>query len=74
MDTEFYLFGSLLAVCYEVLTTKKKDYKQLGFLICSTVFICLIIFNWSGLIFAIAADFTSNRNRIEKLENKLKEE
>ena len=66
MDTHTWILGSILSLWYNIYTTPKEDYKELGMTV--VLFLCLFLFlmNWFGLVVSIAADVVSIKEKLNK--------
>lgn len=70
---EFYIIGGVLAVSYTAFTSKKEDFKELGFWVCLLILSFLFIGNWFSFCVSISSDVVSNREKMLRLESKLKD-
>lgn len=60
----FLILGSVLGVFYTLLTTPKKDFKEMDRLVITVIILVLIIASWGGLVTSIAADVVTIKKKL----------
>lgn len=62
----FWILGSVLGVFYTLLTTPKKDFKDMDNLVITVIILVLIITSWGGLVTSISADVVEINKKLNK--------